>query len=180
MVKWLSRAKSASAGFNCWGPSPKASRTTFLSRRTKYIERMGTGIQDMLEHCKNTGLQPPEFKLDDAFVITIWWKKGIAFENIGGQISDTQQMILLLLYENNKISRKAVAEKLKINESAIQKHINTLKRLGIIERIGSTRGYWKIKNKFWMFKWLVLWRAVSKAAGSWKYAVADRLRSEDR
>jgi len=118
----------------------------------KYIERMGTGIQDMVEHCKMAGLKNPEFKLDDAFVITIWRKKGIAFENIGGQIggqmggqiSDTQQMILNLISENSKISRKALAEKLNINESAIQKHLDKLKRLGIIERYGSTRGYWKM------------------------------------
>ena len=124
----------------------------------KYIEKMGTGIQDMVEHCKKAGLKPPEFKLDDAFVITIWRKKGIAFENIGGQISgqiggqiggqisETQQLIILLITENNKISRKEIAEQLKINESAIQKHINTLKRLRIIERIGSTRGYWMINK----------------------------------
>ena len=41
----------------------------------KYIERMGTGIQDMIVHCKNAGLQRPEFKLEDAFVMIIWQKK---------------------------------------------------------------------------------------------------------
>jgi ATP-dependent DNA helicase RecG len=120
----------------------------------KYIEKMGTGIQDMVEHCKNAGLKPPEFKIDDAFVITIWRKKGIAFKNIGGQISgqiggqisETQQMILSFIIKNNRISRREIAEKLNINESAIQKHINTLKQIGIIERIGSTRGYWKVKQ----------------------------------
>ena len=39
-----------------------------------------------------------------------------------------------------------MVEKLKINESAIQKHLNKLKQPGIIERLGSTRGYWKIKE----------------------------------
>jgi ATP-dependent DNA helicase RecG len=124
----------------------------------KYIEKMGTGIQDMVEQCKNAGLKPPEFKQDDAFVITIWRKKGIAFKNIGGQISgqiggqiggqisETQQLILSLIMDNNKISRREIAEKLRINESAIQKHVNKLKQLGIIERIGETRGYWKINT----------------------------------
>ncbi len=65
---------------------------------------------------------------------------------IGGQISETQQLILLLIIENNKVSRREIAEKLKINESAIQKHINKLKQLRILERIGDTRGYWKINT----------------------------------
>jgi len=54
-----------------------------------------------VEHCNKAGLKPPEFKIDDAFVITIWRKRGIAFENIGGQISgqisETQQKILSLI-----------------------------------------------------------------------------------
>ena len=62
-----------------------------------------------MEHCNKAGLKPPEFKIDDAFVITIWRKRGIAFENIGGQISgqiggqisgqisETQQKILSLI-----------------------------------------------------------------------------------
>ncbi len=65
---------------------------------------------------------------------------------IGGQISETQQLILSLIIENNKVSRREIAEKLKINESAIQKHINKLKQLRILERIGGTRGYWKINT----------------------------------
>ena len=65
---------------------------------------------------------------------------------IGGQISETQQLIISLIIENNKISRREIADKLKINESAIQKHITKLKQLKILERIGKTRGYWKINT----------------------------------
>ena len=63
---------------------------------------------------------------------------------IGGQISTKQQIILNLISENNKISRKELAETLKINESAVQKHLQKLKQLGLIERSGTTRGYWKV------------------------------------
>ena len=33
-----------------------------------------------------------------------------------------------------------------INESAVLKHLAILKNSGVIERIGGTRGYWKIKE----------------------------------
>jgi len=50
----------------------------------------------------------------------------------------------LLIEQYQKISRKEISLKLNKNESAIQKQINRLKKMGIIERIGGTRGYWKI------------------------------------
>jgi len=43
---------------------------------TKYIERMGTGIRDMIRRCKNAVLPEPEIRIDDGFwVLTIRRKK---------------------------------------------------------------------------------------------------------
>jgi ATP-dependent DNA helicase RecG len=43
---------------------------------TKYIERMGTGIRDMIKRCKKAGLPEPEIRLDaGCFVLTIRRKK---------------------------------------------------------------------------------------------------------
>jgi len=69
---------------------------------------------------------------------------------IGGVINDLtnrQKEILNLIIDNNKISYKAIAGKLSINESAVTKHMNTLKEKGIIKRIGKTRGYWVVTKK---------------------------------
>ena len=55
---------------------------------TKYIERMGTGIQDIIKHCLEYGLPEPDFKMTDTFVTTIYRKQGIAFEKVGGAILD--------------------------------------------------------------------------------------------
>jgi predicted HTH transcriptional regulator len=86
---------------------------------------MGTGIQDMIQLCHDAGLPAPEFKIEDAFVVTIRRKRDSAFEKVGGQIGgqiiDTQKLILNLVSENCRISRKEMAERLKINESAITK-----------------------------------------------------------
>ena len=64
----------------------------------------------------------------------------------GGQVSLTkrQQEILDAIKNNPEISRKDLAGMFKINESAIQKHINKLKEFKRIERIGTTTGRWKI------------------------------------
>jgi len=38
-------------------------------------EKMGTGIQDMIKSCSAYGLPEPEFKMTDAFTVTIKRKK---------------------------------------------------------------------------------------------------------
>ena len=56
--------------------------------------------------------------------------------------------VLELIKENPKITRKELSEKLGINSSAIQRHIQKLKTEGLIERIGGDKGgYWKIINQ---------------------------------
>lgn len=53
-------------------PNPLIAEPMYL---TKYIERMGTGIRDMIDRCRNAGLKEPEIRLDaGSWVITIWRK----------------------------------------------------------------------------------------------------------
>lgn len=57
-------------------------------------------------------------------------------------LTDRQKDILTIIKENNKITYKAIAKKLSINESAVGEHIKALKEKGAIKRDGSTRGKW--------------------------------------
>ena len=73
--------------------------------------------------------------------------------SIGGSIKETmltdrQKEILVLIQQNPKVSYRAMAEQLAINESAVKKHLNNLKDAGWLERVGGTRGYWVIKKEF--------------------------------
>jgi Fic family protein len=53
--------------------------------------------------------------------------------------------VLELIQKNPKITRNELVDKLGINPSAIQRHIQKLKTDGIIERMGGDKGgYWKI------------------------------------
>ncbi|MDR0795955.1 MAG: winged helix-turn-helix transcriptional regulator, partial [Tannerella sp.] len=130
----------------------------------KNIERMGTGILDMTTRCVDYGLPEPSLKMRDGFVATIFRKKGLAFEKVieesggekiidksvtGGQtgsqtgdqmISEVQQKIIDIVVENPKISRKEISNMLNINTSAIQKHFEKLKKMGIIHRDGGDFG----------------------------------------
>lgn len=53
--------------------------------------------------------------------------------------------VLALIKENPEITRSELSEKLRINPSAIQRHIQKLKRENIIERVGGDKGgHWKV------------------------------------
>lgn len=60
--------------------------------------------------------------------------------------STRQKEVLDTITTRPTITRKALAKELgNINESAVQKHIEALKRNNVIERIGSdAMGYWKV------------------------------------
>lgn len=71
---------------------------------------------------------------------------------IGGaknDLTERQIEVLNMIINDNKLSNRSIAKSLGINSSAVLKHLDVLKEKGYIERIGSTRGYWKVflKNK---------------------------------
>ncbi|MDR1884386.1 MAG: winged helix-turn-helix transcriptional regulator [Prevotella sp.] len=70
-------------------------------------------------------------------------------KDLGGQKqwSETILKLLDLISAKPNITRKELSEKLQINPSAVQKHIEKLKNEGIIIREGSDKkGEWQIKN----------------------------------
>ncbi|QCI27746.1 winged helix-turn-helix transcriptional regulator [Caminibacter pacificus] len=76
----------------------------------------------------------------------MFYKSSSIGGSIGGQIylSDRQKDIIDLIKQNPKISYRKMAEILDIADSAVKKHLEKLKKLGVIERVGGTRGYWKV------------------------------------
>jgi ATP-dependent DNA helicase RecG len=113
----------------------------------------------IINTCKEAQLPEPEIiEKDGGFQVTIF-KDSVSGQvggQIGGQVGDQvggqvgtlterQKEVLKLIVADPKISRRQLAEKLGINESAVQKHTNALKKKGIIERESDTTGLWTIK-----------------------------------
>jgi ATP-dependent DNA helicase RecG len=58
---------------------------------------------------------------------------------------ENQQKIIYNIYENPKISKRELAEKLKISTTSVDKNVEKLKKMGILQRIGPAKGgEWKI------------------------------------
>lgn len=67
---------------------------------------------------------------------------GIMGGTIDPELTERQVEILNILQNEPTLSISKISQRLKINRSATQEHFEALK--SIIERIGGTRGYWKI------------------------------------
>jgi ATP-dependent DNA helicase RecG len=100
---------------------------------------------------QKNSMTPPYYTsemLNDKLVEQSGQKSGQKSSRESGQkrdLSDNQVRILSEIENNNYVSRKELSEMIGIAQSAIQKHINTLKEKGLLERIGPAKGgYWKI------------------------------------
>jgi predicted HTH transcriptional regulator len=134
-----------------------------------YIERMGTGIQDITKRCREYGLPEPEFKIRDGFVAVIYRKKGLAFEKIDADdsqndlitppitppitpsitplITELERKLLAVIDRKPAGTRKDFADTLGIGVEVVKEYIEKLKGKGLLQRIGNNRtGYWKIVN----------------------------------
>ena len=109
--------------------------------RIHLVEKWGTGIR------KIKSLEPStKFEVFAEFFSTTFKRKEKWSEKWSERLTERQNEVLQLIINNPMISRKELSNKIGINPSVIQKHINKLKEIGLIKRVGSAKGgYWKIE-----------------------------------
>ena len=103
---------------------------------TKYIERMGTGIRDMIRRCKNAGLPEPEIRLDGGcFVLTIRRKKsesGGQDEAQDGQQPESMEIRVLRQLVLNPKSKTQLSEAM--GQKAISSQLNKVIRVLVADQ----------------------------------------------
>ena len=87
---------------------------------TRYIERMGTGVGDMIERCRNAGLLEPEFALTDGFVTIIRRKPEQAFKTVTPQVTPPVVVLLRLLDSCGALSNMEIRKRLGLKD---RKHL---------------------------------------------------------
>ena len=60
-------------------------------------------------------------------------------------LTENQQRIIDSMKADAKVSAVALAQIAGISKRKIEENVAKLKKLGLIERVGGTRGYWEVK-----------------------------------
>ena len=122
--------------------------------RMGIIEQWGTGIQRMIQGCREYGVQEPEFvDMGGAFRVN-FYRSGTETGKTGTEInqmsflntlSETERKILEFIMEDTGITQKEIAQKMDMSQNGIRYAMDKLKERGILEREGATkRGRWII------------------------------------
>ena len=65
-------------------------------------------------------------------------------ELVGG-LAENQKEVLRLIYNDAHISKRRMAEIIGISTTAVDKNLETLKKKGLVKRVGSAKkGHWEI------------------------------------
>jgi ATP-dependent DNA helicase RecG len=121
-----------------------------LFERMRLVEQIGSGITRIRDVMNDEGLTPPEFNIDGMFTVTL--RRPIEFEKWVERwvenLSENRIKILINIHKNPKISKRELEVIIGLSGSAIDKNIDFLKNLELLERKGNTKsGHWIIKYK---------------------------------
>ena len=66
-------------------------------------------------------------------------------ETVGSKLVENPLKIVLLILEDEKITKNRMSEILNISNTAVDKNVFKLKNLGIIKRVGPAKGgHWEV------------------------------------
>ena len=112
-----------------------------------YIDTWGRGTLKIFDACKVAGLPEPIIREMNGGVEVVVLNSENNINGLVDGLVESQLRIIELIRINPKISKKSMSQQIGISQTAIDKHIKTLKEKQIIVRIGSDRsGIWHIRS----------------------------------
>ena len=114
-------------------------------------ERYGSGINRILNICKNHGIVPPVFEeIFNGFRVILYKKKANVTEDVTVNVTEDvtvkrEEALLEIISRNPSVTVNEMARRMKVNRRTILRDLERLKLEGKISRIGSDKyGYWEL------------------------------------
>jgi ATP-dependent DNA helicase RecG len=131
------------------------------------MERRGSGLRKIIDKYPENAV-PTFHSTEQSFIVTL---KNLNYgvptgddigdnvgddigenvgENVGenGTVNFTQTRIIEIIRTNPKVSARIIAEEIGIASRNVEENIRILKKLGILERVGSAKGgHWVIRQE---------------------------------
>lgn len=118
-----------------------------LFDRMHLVEKIGSGIPRMEELMQGNGLASPEYRIDGMFTIIL--RRQFNFEEWkklwSTKLNAHRLAIIHVINNQPTVSKNQLANALAVGVTTVENHLNYLKEIGIIERVGPDKGgSWKI------------------------------------
>ena len=117
---------------------------------TGYVDKVGTGTEDIVNLCKEKGLKAPEYHQEEDFRVVIWRNNGRKVNQSDSESKEkskekTLDKVHRLISENHKITTSELAELCGVSENSIYKTVRKLRESGrIIRKGGAKGGEWEV------------------------------------
>jgi len=98
-----------------------------------------------IEDATTQGESTPFIEFMLARILEAIEKVGNEVGNKVGNLTDNQQQIITAMKQTPKISAVKLSEIVGISKRKIEENVAKLKKLGLIDRVGGTRGHWEVK-----------------------------------
>jgi predicted HTH transcriptional regulator len=118
--------------------NPLLAESLYLAR---YIERVGSGTQTMIELCREAGLPEPHFEQRGGFFVTTLWRDWLTPEVLAGLDLNTRQIeALKYLRSYRVITNTEYQTAVGCPQRTATRDLNELVQKGIVELEGKGRG----------------------------------------
>ena len=116
--------------------NPLLAESLYLAR---YIERVGSGTQTMIELCRESGLPEPQFEQRGGSFVTTIWRDWLTQEGLAGyHLSDRQLKAIRHAKATGRITNAQYREIAGVSDSTALRELRQLTAMGVFEKVGST------------------------------------------
>jgi ATP-dependent DNA helicase RecG len=107
---------------------------------TRYIERVGSGTQAMIELCRDANLPEPVFEIRQGFFVLTLWRDWLTNEVLAGfHLNERQLQAITHLKTHRRITNSEYQKLAGVIRKTAARDLNTLVEKGIVERRGEKR-----------------------------------------
>jgi predicted HTH transcriptional regulator len=117
--------------------NPFLAESLYLAR---YIERVGSGTQTIIELCREAGLPEPLFEQREGFFVTTIWRDWLTPEVLAGfNLNERQVVCLTMLKIEKRITTMEYQNLVKCSRRTAARDLDELLAKGILQRLGAGR-----------------------------------------
>jgi len=106
---------------------------------TRYIERVGSGTQTMIELCREAGLPEPQFEQRSGSFVTTLWRDWLTPKVLAGyKLNERQMKVINYLKINKEITNREYQELTGAISQTALRDLKDMMALGLVDKVGTT------------------------------------------